>query len=125
MLPTQGRDMGKEIVWDCRAEGARVLDAVQVLRSMEGEEKPLLGRRVVIYGGGNTAIDVARTAKAVPLTGHGNGWLARFKGGFIGSSVNLPIGIQAEIANDANRGAGNAVEKGGESGHRVSVSSVH
>ena len=30
---------------------------------MEGEEKPLLGRRVVVYGGGNTAIDVARTAK--------------------------------------------------------------
>ncbi|MCI4678159.1 NAD(P)-binding protein [Rhodoblastus acidophilus] len=44
-------------------EAARVLDAVQVLRSMEGEDKPLLGRRVVVYGGGNTAIDVARTAK--------------------------------------------------------------
>jgi NADPH-dependent glutamate synthase beta subunit-like oxidoreductase len=42
---------------------ARVLDAVSVLRSMEGEERPLLGRRVVVYGGGNTAIDVARTAK--------------------------------------------------------------
>jgi NADPH-dependent glutamate synthase beta subunit-like oxidoreductase len=42
---------------------AKVLDALSVLRSMEGEEKPLLGRRVVIYGGGNTAIDVARTAK--------------------------------------------------------------
>ena len=42
---------------------AKVLDAVAVLRSMEGEEKPLLGRRVVVYGGGNTAIDVARTAK--------------------------------------------------------------
>ena len=36
----------------------------QVLRSMEGEDKPLLGRRVVIYGGGNTALDVARTASA-------------------------------------------------------------
>jgi NADPH-dependent glutamate synthase beta subunit-like oxidoreductase len=44
-------------------EAAKVLDAVQVLRSMEGEDKPLLGRRVVVYGGGNTAIDVARTAK--------------------------------------------------------------
>jgi NADPH-dependent glutamate synthase beta subunit-like oxidoreductase len=44
-------------------EAAKILDAVQVLRSMEGEDKPLLGRRVVIYGGGNTAIDVARTAK--------------------------------------------------------------
>jgi 2-oxoacid:acceptor oxidoreductase delta subunit (pyruvate/2-ketoisovalerate family) len=42
---------------------ARMLDAVSVLRSMEGEERPLLGRRVVVYGGGNTAIDVARTAK--------------------------------------------------------------
>jgi NADPH-dependent glutamate synthase beta subunit-like oxidoreductase len=42
---------------------ARMLDAVSVLRSMEGNEKPLLGRRVVVYGGGNTAFDVARTAK--------------------------------------------------------------
>ncbi|HEX4929337.1 MAG TPA: NAD(P)-binding protein, partial [Gaiellaceae bacterium] len=42
---------------------AKVLDAVAVLRSMEGEEQPLLGRRVAVYGGGNTAIDVARTAK--------------------------------------------------------------
>ncbi len=42
---------------------AKVLDALSVLRSMEGEEKPLLGRRVVVYGGGNTALDVARTAK--------------------------------------------------------------
>jgi 2-oxoacid:acceptor oxidoreductase delta subunit (pyruvate/2-ketoisovalerate family) len=42
---------------------AKVLDAVSLLRSMEGEEAPQLGRRVVIYGGGNTAIDAARTAK--------------------------------------------------------------
>ncbi|HJV81395.1 NAD(P)-binding protein [Noviherbaspirillum sp.] len=41
----------------------KILDAVSVLHSMEGEEKPLLGRRVVVYGGGNTAIDVARTAR--------------------------------------------------------------
>jgi len=46
---------------------AKILDAVSVLRSMEGadtpETRPMLGRRVVVYGGGNTAIDVARTAK--------------------------------------------------------------
>ncbi|MEW6688888.1 MAG: NAD(P)-binding protein [Pseudomonadota bacterium] len=42
---------------------AKVLDALSVLRSMEGEARPLLGRRVVVYGGGNTAIDVARTAR--------------------------------------------------------------
>jgi len=44
-------------------DAAKVLDALSVLRSMEGEEPPLLGRRVVVYGGGNTAIDVARTAR--------------------------------------------------------------
>ena len=44
-------------------EVSKIVDAVSVLRSMEGEDKPMLGRRVVVYGGGNTAIDVARTAK--------------------------------------------------------------
>jgi 2-oxoacid:acceptor oxidoreductase delta subunit (pyruvate/2-ketoisovalerate family) len=44
-------------------DAARVLDAVAVLRSMDGESRPLLGRRVAVYGGGNTAMDVARTAK--------------------------------------------------------------
>jgi len=49
-------------------EAARILDAVSVLRGMEGGEKPLLGRRVVVYGGGNTALDVARTAKRLGAT---------------------------------------------------------
>lgn len=44
-------------------DASRILDAVSVLRSMEGEEAPMLGRHVAVYGGGNTAIDVARTAK--------------------------------------------------------------
>ena len=53
-------------------DGSRILDAVQVLHSMEGEEQPMLGRRVVVYGGGNTAIDVARTAKRLGATEGGH-----------------------------------------------------
>jgi len=49
-------------------DAAHIVDAVSVLRSMEGEEQPMLGRRVVIYGGGNTAIDVARTARRLGAT---------------------------------------------------------
>ncbi len=49
-------------------DGARILDAIAVLRSMEGEKQPMLGRRVVVYGGGNTALDVARTAKRLGAT---------------------------------------------------------
>ena len=41
----------------------KVLDAVSVLHDMEGTSAPMLGRKVVVYGGGNTAIDVARSAK--------------------------------------------------------------
>jgi 2-oxoacid:acceptor oxidoreductase delta subunit (pyruvate/2-ketoisovalerate family) len=44
-------------------DATKILDAVSVLRGMETGESPQLGRRVVVYGGGNTALDVARTAK--------------------------------------------------------------
>jgi formate dehydrogenase beta subunit len=44
-------------------DAARMLDAVSMLRGVSAGERPQLGRRVVIYGGGNTAMDAARTAK--------------------------------------------------------------
>ncbi|MCX9156643.1 NAD(P)-binding protein [Niveibacterium sp. 24ML] len=49
--------------WVPAGEAARIMDALSVLRDVEMGEKPLLGRRVLVYGGGNTAIDVARTAR--------------------------------------------------------------
>ena len=45
-------------------DALKVLDAVSFLHGMETGDAPLqLGRRVVVYGGGNTAVDVARTAR--------------------------------------------------------------
>ncbi|KAA0269257.1 MAG: glutamate synthase, partial [Acidobacteria bacterium] len=42
---------------------AHVIDAVSMLRGLEAGDEPLLGRRVAVYGGGDTAMDAARTAK--------------------------------------------------------------
>ncbi|MDE2581806.1 MAG: NAD(P)-binding protein [Rhodospirillales bacterium] len=44
-------------------DAARVQDAVTLLHDVSAGERPLLGRRVVVYGGGNTAMDAARTAR--------------------------------------------------------------
>jgi NADPH-dependent glutamate synthase beta subunit-like oxidoreductase len=45
-------------------DALKILDAVSFLHEMETGDAPLqLGRRVVVYGGGNTAVDVARTAR--------------------------------------------------------------
>ncbi len=42
---------------------AKILDAVSLLRDTATGAPPALGRRVVVYGGGNTAMDAARTAR--------------------------------------------------------------
>ncbi len=44
-------------------DSAHVLDAVSMLHMTAKGNPPLLGRRVVVYGGGNTALDAARTAR--------------------------------------------------------------
>ena len=42
---------------------SKILDAVTFLKDVELGKPPNIGRRVAIYGGGNTAMDAARTAK--------------------------------------------------------------
>ncbi len=44
-------------------DSARILDAVTLLHATADGEPPHLGRRVAVYGGGNTAMDAARTAR--------------------------------------------------------------
>lgn len=57
-----GAQLGKR-AYVPAGSAAHVVDAVTMLRDLETGEKPLLGRRVAVYGGGNTAVDAARTAK--------------------------------------------------------------
>ena len=49
-------------------DASRVLSAIQLLRDIEENQAPVLGRRVVIYGGGNTAMDAARSARRLGAT---------------------------------------------------------
>jgi NADPH-dependent glutamate synthase beta subunit-like oxidoreductase len=49
-------------------DSSRVIDAISMLRSAETEGPPLLGRRVAVYGGGDTAMDAARTARRLGAT---------------------------------------------------------
>ncbi|MGH3197800.1 MAG: FAD-dependent oxidoreductase [Streptosporangiaceae bacterium] len=49
-------------------DSAKIMDAVSLLHSTQdaqssGVGPPMLGRRVAVYGGGNTAMDAARTAR--------------------------------------------------------------
>jgi NADPH-dependent glutamate synthase beta subunit-like oxidoreductase len=44
-------------------EAGRIVDAVGFLRSVASVGRPAIGRRVAVYGGGNTAMDAARVAR--------------------------------------------------------------
>jgi formate dehydrogenase (NADP+) beta subunit len=57
-----GAQIGKRIDIPAR-DASRVLTAITLLHRAEIGEAPKLGRRVIVYGAGNTAMDAARTAK--------------------------------------------------------------
>lgn len=57
-----GAHLAKKVDIPARDAG-QILDAVSFLKDVEAGGQPLLGRRVAVYGGGNTAMDAARTAK--------------------------------------------------------------
>jgi formate dehydrogenase beta subunit len=57
-----GQQIGRRIGIPAR-DAAHVVTAVSLLHDVETGHAPKLGRRVVIYGAGDTAMDAARTAK--------------------------------------------------------------
>jgi NADPH-dependent glutamate synthase beta subunit-like oxidoreductase len=44
-------------------DAGRIVDAVSFLRSVASGDRPVIGQRVAVYGGGNTAMDAARVAR--------------------------------------------------------------
>jgi len=44
-------------------DASRLVDAVTFLKDVASGSRPVIGRRVAIYGGGNTAMDAARVAR--------------------------------------------------------------
>ncbi len=57
-----GAHLSKRVDIPARDAG-RMVDAMSFLRSVASGERPAIGRRVAVYGGGNTAMDAARVAR--------------------------------------------------------------
>jgi NADPH-dependent glutamate synthase beta subunit-like oxidoreductase len=57
-----GAHLSKRVDIPARDAGP-IVDAISFLRSVSTGETPVIGRRVAVYGGGNTAMDAARTAR--------------------------------------------------------------
>lgn len=57
-----GAHLSKRVEIPARDAGP-IVDAVAFLRGVASGERPVIGRRVAVYGGGNTAMDAARTAR--------------------------------------------------------------
>lgn len=49
-------------------DSSRVVDALALLHGVADGDPPQLGRQVVVYGGGDTAVDAARTARRLGAT---------------------------------------------------------
>jgi NADPH-dependent glutamate synthase beta subunit-like oxidoreductase len=57
-----GAHLSKRVEIPARDAGP-IMDAVSFLRGVASGERPVIGRRVAVYGGGETAMDAARTAR--------------------------------------------------------------
>ena len=57
-----GAHLSKRVDIPARDAG-HIVDALAFLRSVASGDRPAIGRRVAVYGGGNTAMDAARTAR--------------------------------------------------------------
>jgi NADPH-dependent glutamate synthase beta subunit-like oxidoreductase len=57
-----GAHLSKRVDIPARDAG-RIVDALSFLRSVASGDRPAIGRRVAVYGGGDTAMDAARTAR--------------------------------------------------------------